>query len=112
MMDLNLTSELVNHLNHLLQLVLDRWDIMQDLPDNKQGIIRVYLKYDDGDSSVIRGLRRVSKPGLRAYANADVIKRSTRNIRGISIVSTSSGVMTNFEAASKRIGGEVLARCW
>ena len=83
-----------------------------ELPDNKQGILRVYLKYSRGDVSVIKGIERVSRPGLRKYANADAVRQSTNNIRGISILSTSSGVMTNFEAAQKRIGGEILARCW
>lgn len=83
-----------------------------DLPDNKQGIIRVYLKYSRDDEPVIRGLSRVSKPGLRHYASAEQVKLSTHNVRGMSIISTSSGVMTNYEAAEKYIGGEVLARCW
>ena len=83
-----------------------------DLPDNKQGILRVYLRYSAGDKPVIRGIQRVSRPGLRRYADADAVRRSTHNIRGISIVSTSSGVMTNFDAAKKKIGGEVLLRCW
>ena len=83
-----------------------------DLPDNKQGVLRVYLKYSRNDEPVIRGLRRVSRPGLRHYASADQVKLSTNNVRGMSIISTSSGVMTNFEAAQKSIGGEVLARCW
>jgi small subunit ribosomal protein S8 len=83
-----------------------------DLPDNKQGILRVYLKYSRGDVSVIRGIERVSRPGLRRYVSAEELKLSTNNIRGISIVSTSSGLMTNFEAAQKHVGGEILARLW
>lgn len=83
-----------------------------DLPDNKQGIIRVYLKYSGDDEPVIKGISRVSRPGLRHYVSAEQVRLSTSNIRGMSIISTSSGVMTNFEAARKHIGGEVLARCW
>lgn len=83
-----------------------------DLPDNKQGIMRIYLKYSRGDVSVIKGIERISRPGLRKYVSAEEIRLSTNNIRGISIVSTSSGLMTNFDAAQKRIGGEILARCW
>lgn len=83
-----------------------------DLQDNKQGIIRVYLKYGRNDEPIIKGLRRVSRPGLRQYVSAEQMRLSTNNVRGISIISTSSGVMTNYEAAQKRIGGEVLARCW
>ncbi len=85
---------------------------MIELPDNKQGILRVYLKYSRGDVPVIKGIQRVSRPGLRRYYDAEQVERTTHNVRGIMIVSTSSGVMTNFDAAKKRIGGEVLARCW
>ncbi|MGD8921912.1 MAG: 30S ribosomal protein S8 [Candidatus Zixiibacteriota bacterium] len=85
---------------------------MIELPDNKQGILRVYLKYSRGDVPVIKGIQRVSRPGLRRYYDAEQVRRTTHNVRGIMIVSTSSGVMTNFEAAQKRIGGEVIARCW
>ncbi|MEW5993286.1 MAG: 30S ribosomal protein S8 [Candidatus Zixiibacteriota bacterium] len=83
-----------------------------ELPDNKQGILRVYLRYNKQDQPILRGLRRVSTPGLRRYADADAVRRSTYNTRGISVISTSSGVMTNFEAAKKGVGGEVLLRCW
>lgn len=82
------------------------------LEDNKQGILRVYLRYSAGDVSVIRGIQRVSRPGLRQYADAEKVRRSTFNTRGIAVVSTSSGVMTNHEATQKRVGGEVLLRCW
>ncbi|MFZ5980666.1 MAG: 30S ribosomal protein S8 [Candidatus Zixiibacteriota bacterium] len=83
-----------------------------DLPDNKQGIIRVYLRYTRGDVPVIRGLTRISSPGLRKYLDADKVRSSTFNVRGMSIISTSYGVMTNYEAAKKNIGGEILIRCW
>lgn len=83
-----------------------------DLPDNKQGILRIYLRYSAGDVPVIRGIQRVSTPGLRRYLDADAVRISTKNTRGIAVVSTSSGVMTNHDAAKKHIGGEVLLRCW
>jgi small subunit ribosomal protein S8 len=86
-------------------------DVME-LKDNKQGILRVYLRYSRGDTPVILGLERVSRPGLRKYANADEVRRSTHNVRGISVLSTSSGVMSNFDAAKQRVGGEVLLRAW
>ena len=82
------------------------------LPDSKQGILRVYLRYSRGDVPVIRGIQRVSSPGLRRYLGADDIKLSTRFSQGITIISTSSGVMTNFDAARRGVGGEVLVRCW
>jgi len=83
-----------------------------ELPDNKQGILRVYLRYNREDDPVLRGIQRVSRPGLRRYYDAEQVHRSTFNTRGIMVVSTSSGVMTNFDAARKGIGGEVLLRCW
>jgi small subunit ribosomal protein S8 len=83
-----------------------------ELPDMKQGILRVYLRYSKQDKPILHGLQRISKPGLRRYADAETIRRSTFNTRGISVISTSNGVMTNFDAAQKGIGGEVLLRCW
>ncbi|HUV30081.1 MAG TPA: 30S ribosomal protein S8 [Acidobacteriota bacterium] len=83
-----------------------------DLPDNKQGILRIYLKYSSNDVPVIKGIRRVSSPGLRRTWNAEEVRRSTFGQTGIALLSTSQGVMTNFEAARKKIGGEVMLRCW
>lgn len=83
-----------------------------ELPDSKQGILRVYLRYNRQDEPVIKGLVRMSKPGLRQYMNSDDIKATIHNMRGLMIVSTSQGVMTNFDAAQKGIGGEMLCRCW
>lgn len=85
---------------------------MVELPDNKQGILRVYLRYSSGDIPVIKGIQRVSKPGLRQYWGNDKIKLATHNQRGMMVVSTSQGVMTHFDAAKRGIGGEVLLRCW
>ncbi len=83
-----------------------------ELPDNKQGILRVYLRYLKGDRPILRGIQRVSRPGLRRYFDAEQVRSSTFNDRGIMIISTSSGVMTNFEASQKGIGGEVVLKCW
>ena len=83
-----------------------------ELPDNKQGIMRVYLAYNKGDTPVLHDIQRISRPGLRRYADADEIRLSTFNSRGITVVSTSQGVMTNFDAKQKGIGGEVLLKCW
>jgi small subunit ribosomal protein S8 len=83
-----------------------------ELPDNKQGLLRVYLRYSVGDEPVIKGLQRVSRPGLRTYFDADKVKTTIHNQRGMIVLSTSQGVMTNFDAAKKGIGGEVLLRCW
>ncbi len=83
-----------------------------ELPDNKQGILRVYLRYSVGDEPVIKGLQRISRPGLRTYFDAEKVKKSVHAYRGLMVVSTSQGVMTNYEAAKKGVGGEVLLRCW
>ena len=79
--------------------------------DGKQGIIKVTLKYGEGKIPVIKGLRRVSKPGLRIYSNADELPRVMKGL-GIAIISTSRGVMTDREARKAHIGGEVLAFIW
>lgn len=83
-----------------------------ELPDNKQGMLRVYLRYSVGDEPVIKGIQRVSRPGLRTYYDAAKVKTTIHNQRGMMVLSTSQGVMTNFDAAKKGVGGEVLLRCW
>ena len=75
--------------------------------DGKQGIITVTLKYLEGKTPVIQGLRRVSKPGLRIYSNVEDMPKVMKGL-GVAIISTSKGVMTNKEAKNQKIGGEVL----
>ena len=81
----------------------------QRIEDGKQGIIRVTLKYGQGKTKVLRGLRRVSKPGLRIYANAEKLPRVMNGL-GVAIISTSKGIMTDKQA--RKAGGEVLAFVW
>ena len=81
------------------------------IDDNKQGVIRITLKYNAGKEKVLSGLRRVSKPGLRVYAGADELPRVLRGL-GTAIVSTSKGVMTDKKAREAHVGGEVLAFIW
>ena len=76
-----------------------------------QGTIVLTLKYGDKKERVITGLKRISKPGLRVYADADNMP-SVLNGLGIAIVSTSKGVMTSRDAKQQRLGGEVLAYIW
>ena len=83
----------------------------QRIEDGKQGIIRVTLKYGQGKTKVLRGLRRVSKPGLRIYANAEKLPRVMNGL-GVAIISTSKGIMTDKQARKAGIGGEVLAFVW
>lgn len=81
------------------------------IQDDKQGIIRVTLKYGQNKTKVLQGLRRISKPGLRMYANCEDMPRVMRGL-GIAIVSTSKGVMTDRAARAQNVGGEVLAFVW
>lgn len=79
--------------------------------DGKQGVITVTLKYLEGKTPVIQGLRRVSKPGLRIYSNVEDMPKVMKGL-GIAIISTSKGVMTDREARKQNVGGEVLAFIW
>jgi len=79
--------------------------------DGKQGMITVTLKYLEGKTPVIQGLRRVSKPGLRIYSNVEDMPKVMKGL-GIAIISTSKGVMTDREARKQHVGGEVLAFIW
>lgn len=81
------------------------------IEDNKQGIVRIFLKYSPDNRRVISGLKRISKPGLRVYAKSEEIPRVLGGL-GIALVSTSQGVMTDRQARSRKVGGEVLAYVW
>jgi small subunit ribosomal protein S8 len=94
--------------------ILKREGFVRDVEyveDNKQGIIRIFLKYGANNERVITGLKRISKPGLRVYAKAGEVPRVLNGL-GIAIVSTSQGVLTDKEARAKQTGGEVLAYVW
>lgn len=78
-----------------------------DITDNKQGILRLFLKYDAYGQPVIKKIKRVSKPGLRKYSASGDIPQSFNGL-GIVIVSTSKGVMTDKEARKLKVGGEIL----
>ena len=82
----------------------------QVIEDGKQGVIRITLKYV-GKQKAITGIKRVSKPGLRVYANCEDMPRVMNGL-GIAIVSTSKGVMTDKEARKNNVGGEILAFVW
>jgi len=81
------------------------------IEDNKQGALRLFLKYGTNEERVITGIKRISKPGLRVYANASEMPRVLNGL-GTAIVSTSKGVLTDKEARSQAVGGEVLAYIW
>ncbi|EEX28992.1 30S ribosomal protein S8 [Lactobacillus crispatus] len=79
--------------------------------DNKQGVIKVFLKYGPNGERVISGLKRISKPSLRNYVGAEDLPKVLNGL-GIAIVSTSAGVITDKEARQKNVGGEVIAYIW
>ncbi|GGN62682.1 MULTISPECIES: 30S ribosomal protein S8 [Oceanobacillus] len=94
--------------------ILKREGFVKDyeyIEDNKQGVLRIFLKYGANEEKVITGIKRISKPGLRVYAKADEVPRVLNGL-GIAIVSTSQGVLSDKEARSQQIGGEVLAYVW
>jgi small subunit ribosomal protein S8 len=79
--------------------------------DGVQGKIVVTLKYTDSKERVIKGLKRISKPGLRVYASVDELPKVLNGL-GIALISTSKGIMTDREARLAQVGGEVLAYVW
>ena len=97
----------------ICQILLDEGYIKNFtvIEDGKQGVIKVTLKYVDGKTPVITGLRRVSKPGLRIYSNVEDMPKVMKGL-GIAIISTSKGVMTDRQARAEHVGGEVLAYIW
>ena len=94
------------------EILLDEGFIksFEEIEDNSQGIIRITLKYVN-KQKVISGLKRISKPGLRVYANKEELPRVLGGL-GIALISTSKGIMTDKKARQEGIGGEVLAYIW
>jgi small subunit ribosomal protein S8 len=81
------------------------------IEDDKQGVLRVYLKYGVGNERIISGLVRVSRPGRRVYVTKDKIP-SILGGMGVAILSTSRGIMTDRDVRKEKLGGEVLAYVW
>ena len=96
----------------IAQILVDEGYIAgyQLIEDGKQGVIRITLKYI-GKEKVLKGLKRVSKPGLRIYASCEEMPKVLNGL-GIAIVSTSKGIMTEKKARKENVGGEVLAFVW
>ena len=97
----------------IAQILLDEGYIknFQIINDGGQGNIKITLKYTQNKEQVIKGLRRVSKPGLRVYVGAEEIPQVLKGL-GVAIISTSKGVMTDKKARVDNVGGEVLAFIW
>ena len=84
---------------------------MVEVEDNKQNLLRIFLKYDHQNRSFITGLRRISKPSLRIYAGQKDLDRMRREV-GLTILSTSKGILTHGQASQAQVGGEVLLKVW
>lgn len=97
----------------IAQLLLDEGYIkgVEIIDAQPQGTIRITLKYGENKERIISGLRRISKPGLRVYARAEELPKVLGGL-GIAIISTSKGIMTDKQARTEGIGGEVLAYIW
>lgn len=97
----------------IAQILLDEGFIknFDVIDDEKQGLIRVQLKYGNNSEKVISGIKRISKPGLRVYVKNDEIPRVLGGL-GIAILSTSKGIMADKEARKEKVGGEVLCYVW
>jgi small subunit ribosomal protein S8 len=93
----------------LTKILVDKGYISKfiEIEDGKQGLLRLFLKYDAYGSPVIRKMKRVSKPGLRVYVGSTEIPRALNGL-GVVLVSTSQGVMTDKEARKLNVGGEIL----
>ncbi|OKY74759.1 MAG: 30S ribosomal protein S8 [Desulfobulbaceae bacterium DB1] len=101
-------------LNKAVAEILKKEGYIQDLqvmPDNKQGRLKISLKYDQHHTCVITGLKRVSKPGCRVYVKSDKIPKVMSGL-GIAVLSTSRGILTDREARETGIGGELLFTVW
>jgi small subunit ribosomal protein S8 len=81
------------------------------IEDTKQGVLRIYLKYTNDETSVITDLKRVSKPGRRVYVGKERVPRVMGGL-GVSVVSTSRGLMTDREARDAGLGGELVCQVW
>ena len=81
------------------------------IDDNRQGYLRLYLKYSPDEESVIQGLKRESRPGLRKYVGKDEIPRILNGL-GVAILSTSKGILTDRTARREGVGGEVICSVW
>lgn len=81
------------------------------IEDNKQGIIRVFLKYGEKKEKVITGLKRISKPSLRVYCKKDEVPKVLGGL-GIAVISTSQGIVTDKVARKNGLGGEVICYVW
>jgi len=83
----------------------------REIPDSRQNVIRIYLKYGPDETPAMIGSKKISKPGRRVYKRAADIKRVRRGL-GMAIISTSQGLVTDRVARAKHLGGEIIAHLW
>ena len=83
----------------------------EKIEDNKQGMLKISMKYGEDRAKVINGIKKISKPGLKVYAKADQIPRVLGGL-GIAVISTSKGVISDVQTRKKHIGGEVICYVW
>lgn len=83
----------------------------EKIEDNKQGMLKISMKYGEDRAKVINGIKKISKPGLKVYAKADQIPRVLGGL-GIAVISTSKGVISDVQARKEHIGGEVICYVW
>lgn len=104
------SSELKKEIARILmeEGYINSYDVVED---GKQGMINIQLKYADGGQKVINGLKKISKPGMRVYTGKNKIPKVYNGI-GISIISTSKGVLTDKQARAEGVGGEVICYVW
>ena len=104
------TSNMKKELSRILleEGFIRGYDVIED---GKQGIIRIQLKYGQTGERVISGLKRISKPGMRVYADKHEVPRVLNGL-GISIISTSKGILTDKQARKENVGGEVICYVW
>ncbi|MDR0930453.1 MAG: 30S ribosomal protein S8 [Clostridiales bacterium] len=97
----------------IVKILLDEGYILkyEVIKDSMQGVIKIWLKYSDNKKQVIKGIKRISKPGLRVYVPKEELPRVLKGL-GVAIVSTSKGIMTDKKARRENVGGEVLAFVW
>lgn len=102
-----------SHMKVSLSEILKKYNFIEDymiVEDNKQNVIRVVLKYRNGIPA-LSGLKRISKPGLRIYKSSDELPRVLNGL-GIAIISTSKGLLSDKEARSSAMGGEIVCHIW
>ena len=103
-----------SNLKKRIAFVLKEEKFIRDIlliKDNKQNILRLFLNYDMNNEAVIKGIKRISKPGCRGYVTSDTLPRVLNGL-GIAIITTSRGVMSNKKAKKLNIGGEVVCHVW